>query len=522
MTSSTTFSDMMRARLDLSAYKEHYARLTAVIDKADAGTLPEAFVRWTDLKSGWKTAQTLAHIRYFQNTFDDRTKQEKERTDEYAVQCKAWDTDVGWRFLHHPARHILERQYGQLYLDALAAELQTFLPTIAALVQTESDLLTEHVDVLSRARSGMLPEASIAEHVDRIFDELVRTRDQIAKTLGYQDYVELGYKVTRIITVTPNDLATFRENVRKHVPSLWAHTQQFLKTMREKRSTLELNPYGDAQRIVQECARAFHQLSPELGQFLDVLIAKDLLDVEHRSGKREWGESYFLSAYKLPFIYCTFEDDVEEDTALFIHECGHGFWYHCVAHDLRSDLLPTAEADEIPSMALVYLVYPLLTGLFGGRADWLRFERYAARIEAMLSDCLVNEFEHFVYSNPDCGPDERNRVYAKLAVQYIPDEERTTDGKPDGRGWHNKAIIFSHPFYSIVYPLSEIAAQQFLARSEQDRQAALSSYITLCKASTSRPFLDLLAVANLKNPFLEETVRELAEFGLTWTEKLAL
>lgn len=192
-----------------------------------------------------------------------------------------------------------------------------------------------------------------------------------------------------------------------------------------------------------------------------------------------------------------------------------------MADDLRSDLLPTAETAEIPSMALVYLVYPLLTSLFGDRAELFRFERYVARLKAMLSDCLVNEFEHFVYRHPACSPDERNRAYAELAAQYSSDEGRTSDGKHDGRGWHHKEVLFSLPFCSIVYPLSEVSAQQFLMRSEQDRQAAFHSYLTLCKSSTSKPFPDLLASATLKNPFLQETVVELAEFGRTWTEKLA-
>ena len=60
----------------------------------------------------------------------------------------------------------------------------------------------------------------MAEHeaeFDRIYDELVKVRTQIAKKLGYPSYVELGYDRMNRTDYNAEMVANFREQVRDYI-----------------------------------------------------------------------------------------------------------------------------------------------------------------------------------------------------------------------------------------------------------------------------------------------------------------
>ncbi len=83
---------------------------------------------------------------------------------------------------------------------------------------------------------------------------------------------------------------------------------------------------------------------------------------------------------------------------------------------------------------------------------------------------------------------------------------RDYDGVPfleEGGFWMQKQHIFLYPFYYIDYALAQMGAFEFYGRMKQDRTAAWSDYLTLCKAGGSKGYLDLLKLARLSNPFAE-------------------
>ena len=74
-----------------------------------------------------------------------------------------------------------------------------------------------------------------------------------------------------------------------------------------------------------------------------------------------------------------------------------------------------------------------------------------------------------------------------------------------------KQHIFMYPFYYVDYALAMICALQFYLRMREDREAAWKDYMKLCSLGGSKGYFDLLKEANLKNPFEEETIKEVAD-----------
>ena len=63
------------------------------------------------------------------------------------------------------------------------------------------------------------------------------------------------------------------------------------------------------------------------------------------------------------------------------------------------------------------------------------------------------------------------------------------------------------PFYYIDYALAQVCAFQFWLRDLTDHRAAWGDYLRLCKAGGSKSFVDLVALARLRSPFEEGTLR---------------
>ena len=515
MTKYRRFSDIHYVRPNLEELQSQYEQLAAAINIADATGLLAAFNQWTEIRSKWRTMKTLNQIHYFQDTRNPSVKRENQFVGDNVHQIREWDTDIERRLLAHSYRQALEDEYGSIIFDVMTTDIETFGADIAECLTKEEKILTEHVDLVS---NGIASESSVEEQVDRVYDDLVRVRDEMAKTLGYQNYVELGYKVTKLMVITPTDVEGFRNEVRKHVVPWLSELRQRSKSVWQK--IPDPVPKGDWKFIVKQSARIFQEMSPEIGRFFDMLLEYELLDLGSRDSMRDWGEAFFLPSYRLPFIFYKF-DGSWGDVMEFIHECGHGFMYYCLADDRRFDYLPTAEAHEIHGMSLVSLASPWMELFFEGGADICRYNKYFGTIYALVFFCCLDEFEHFVYNNPTCGPRERNRFWIHLEKKY--QLKRDVAGSPneteEGRGWQEWEVIFSLPFYSIGYALSGVAAQQFWMRAASDRNEAISDYVNLCQVSASMSFFDLLKVGKLKSPFHQGLLEELVEYGREWAEK---
>lgn len=68
----------------------------------------------------------------------------------------------------------------------------------------------------------------------------------------------------------------------------------------------------------------YRELSKETGEFFDIMVEKELMDLDSKSGKQGGGYCTSLEKYKLPFIYANF-NKTAGDVEVLTHEAGHAF-----------------------------------------------------------------------------------------------------------------------------------------------------------------------------------------------------
>ena len=83
--------------------------------------------------------------------------------------------------------------------------------------------------------------------------------------------------------------------------------------------------------------------------------------------------------------------------------------------------------------------------------------------------CMVDEFQHIVYANPDMSPKERKAVWSMLEKEYKPHLDYEGDDFLENGGyWQRQGHIFQVPFYYIDYCLAQCCALAFKVKMDED------------------------------------------------------
>ncbi|MBR3750310.1 MAG: M3 family oligoendopeptidase [Clostridia bacterium] len=360
---------------------------------------------------------------------------------------------------------------------------------------------------------------SISDKLDKQYDSLVALRHKMAKKLGYDTYTPLAYLQRSRFDYTAQDVAAFREQVRTVITPLVAKMRQ---KQAERIGVDKLHyydeefmfpdgnamPIGDKDSMLAAAEEMYSQLSAETGEFFSFMTKHNLFDLETRPGKHMGGYCTFLSLYKAPFIFSNF-NGTSADVDVLTHEAGHAFEAYTASRiqPISDYYSSTSEINEIHSMAMELFTHPWMDKFFGENADKYRFAHLSGCISVIPYLTCVDEFQHGVYADPNMTAKERRTLWRSIEQKYMP--WRDYDGNEfldEGGFWMQKQHIFLYPFYYIDYALAQLGALELYNRMQKDRDEAWESYLELCRAGGSKPYLELLKLAKLSNPFKEGTV----------------
>lgn len=361
------------------------------------------------------------------------------------------------------------------------------------------------------------------EHRDElagIFDELVKLRHRMARNLGHESFVPLAYSAMGRTDYGPAEVAGFRESIRRHaVPLLreiyrlhareaGAGTLKPWDALHHSSLTLPLGVVPVETQLAK-AQRVFDALSPRLGNHFARMREQGLIDLENRKGKMAGAYCVEFSDEGCVAIFCNSTGDAE-DVRTLMHEMGHAFqgWESqpIEAVELQA---PTAEVGEIHSKAMEYLSLRFMGEFFQPRHA-AKF-RHAQWVRAVYNCCytaVVDEFQHWVYANPDASPDERDRSWSAIWDRYQPEIDFTGIEPYKVAVWYSQLHIFRYPFYYIDYQIAETAAMQLALLDLEDHGRALETYMELCRQGGTRGALDTFKAAGLRSAFEPELVRD--------------
>lgn len=523
--------------------------LEQFVNAVNAEEQAKAMDEINKLRSYVETMSAIAQVRHTINTTDEFYKAEQDFYDEVGPVFKGMITKYYEALVNSKFRSELETKWGKQLFNIAELTLKTFSPEVIEDLQLENKLSSEYTKLIASAKiffegeernlpqlvpfqlstdREMRKKANEAkynfmkeneEKLDQIYDELVKVRTRIAHKLGYKNFVELGYARLTRTDYNAEMVANFRKQVEEYIVPVATR----LKERQRKRigvdelkyyddrfsfKTGNPTPKGDPEWIINNGKKMYSELSPETEEFFNFMLDHELMDLVSKKGKASGGYCTFFPEYKAPFIFSNF-NGTAGDIDVLTHEAGHAFQvYLSRDYQIPEYNWPTLEACEIHSMSMEFFTWPRMELFFKEDTDKYKFSHLSEGLLFIPYGVAVDEFQHFVYENPEATPTERKRAWREIEKKYLP--HRNYEGNEyleNGGFWHQQGHIFNSPFYYIDYTLAQICAFQFWKKMHENREAAWADYVHLCKQGGSKPFTELVKEAKLISPFEDGCVK---------------
>jgi M3 family oligoendopeptidase len=544
------FNEFKYERINLEAFKIAMDEQLALINTGnDLETEVKAINKIFEIFDEAMTLGVLVSIRNSVDTKDEFYEKEQEFFDENSPVLQQYQQMLFLKALESKNRSGLEKEFGNLIFLRGELAKKTFKPEIMGDLQLENKLSTEYNKLIASAKiefqgntynlSQMVPfiqnidretrhQAQLVvskffeeneSSFDRIYDDLVKVRNEMAKKLGYENFVQLGYDRFGRTDYNYLDVKNYRDQIYEVVvPIVTDLTNRKAKRLgidSPKSYDLQLSflsgnptPKGNRAWQVEKAKKMYDEMSVETSKFFNFMLDHELLDLDSKPGKQAGGYCTYLPDYKAPFIFANF-NGTSHDVDVLTHEAGHAFQVYQSRELIPEYRWPTMEAAEIHSMSMEFLAWPWIHEFFQEDTNKYKFSHLSSSISFLPYGVLVDEFQHHIYEKPELTPEERKTLWRTLEKKYMPFKDYGDDLFLDkGTFWFRQGHIFQVPFYYIDYTLAQVVAFQYWVMSQENMEKALDSYLALCKLGGSKSFLDLLKSASLKNPFVSGTVKD--------------
>lgn len=556
------FSEYPYERPEIEGLKAELEQLLKAIESADSlESLLEADAAYFKLQNHINTIYGIAGVRHTIDTTDAFYKEEDDFWNEFIPVLQEYINRHNQLLMESKYLEALKEVYPKPYFLMMEKQMRVFSPAIIEDLQLENKLASQYSQLLASAqieyKGEILNLSQLRKYsqdldrsvrketvdlswdffkthqatLDSIYDQLVKVRTKMAKTLGYNTFTEMAYDRMNRLDYDQEMVAKYREQVIKYVVPIATKLYKrqakriqvdALKYYDVNLSFLDGNakPIGSFSDTLQSGKAMYEAMSQETGKFINFMMNNGLLDLEAKKGKAGGGYMTFFPDYKAPFIFSNF-NGTSADVDVLTHEAGHAFQgLQSMWIPIPDCVMPTNEACEIHSMSMEFMAWPYMDKFFGDAADKYRYEHLSSSLMFLPYGVQVDHFQHEVYNNPTMTASQRRNLWRSLDRIYRPHLDMAeNDFLNSGTYWFVQGHIFQSPFYYIDYTLAQVCAFQFWKRVNIEHdEKAWHDYVEICKVGGTKTFLEIVALAGIASPFIEETFRSTIGDIDSWLE----
>ncbi|MCK5129137.1 MAG: M3 family oligoendopeptidase [Clostridiales bacterium] len=405
------------------------------------------------------------------------------------------------------AENVLSQEYSTI-MSRLSIEVdgkKLTMPEINKLGQSEDREIRKKYAIL-----GEKAMMQVALDLDRIYDEMMKIRTEIAHKTGFESYTDYCLCKHGRTSYGRMELKKFADNVEKHiVPVVSKMIDEQAKrlgheVMNYDESTLFPNQKVKIEKeLLPAFKKIFAKLSPETKVFFDELCEREFYDLELRDGKTNGAYSNLMPLCSMPYIFETY-NATEGAVETFAHECGHGLNSFLHRGEPASSMcVQSADISETHSMSMEFFVWQNIDEIIPPKdVNAYKYRQLKDSLAFIPYGTAVDLFQTMVYDNPKMTPSERLELWKDLQKRFVP-WRRFEKGLfyDQGRMWQRQIHIMKWPFYYIDYVLAQVVALQFWVLDEEDHEKAWDAYIRLIKNSGRYTFAEIIKRAGLSTPF---------------------
>jgi len=373
------------------------------------------------------------------------------------------------------------------------------------------------------------------EKLDNLFNTLLKLRHQVALNAGFENFRDYMFQALGRFDYTPTDCFDFHKAIQMEIVPL-------LKVQADKRlNALALNelkpwdmdvdisgkpalkPFNNGEELIEKSIKCFRELSPYIGERLEIMKANGFFDVDSRKGKAPGGYNYPLAESGAPFIFMNSAGTFRDLTTM-VHEGGHAVHTFISSGLELNDFkhLPS-EVAELASMSMELISMDHWDKFFDHSEDLIRAKKDQLKdvLKTLPWVAVVDQFQHWIYTNPDHTSEERAKAWTKI---FEPFGNNFTDWSEHQYAlenlWQKQLHIFEVPFYYIEYGIAQLGAIAVWKNYKNNPEKGLLNYLEALKLGYTKTIKEIYETAGIEFNFKASYVKELAEFVQKESEKL--
>lgn len=365
------------------------------------------------------------------------------------------------------------------------------------------------------------------DKLDQLYSDLIAKRHQLALNAGFKNFRDYKFKALGRFDYTKEDCFNFHRAIRDQIVPLVKEIQlNKLKKLGKdqfKPWDLEVDPEGKqplkpfekGEELLNGTISMFQKIDEYFADCLKTMDEMGHLDLDSKTGKAPGGYNYPLYEIGVPFIFMN-SVGAQRDLVTMVHEGGHA-----VHSFLSRDLTLTSfknlpsEVAELASMSMELLTMNYWDEFYKDEEDLKRAKQ--EQLESILKIlpwiAQIDEFQHWVYENPNHPIHERNSKWVEISKSYgtgLTDWSGFEDMQ--ATSWQRQLHLFEVPFYYIEYGIAQLGALGVWMNSLKDHKKAVDQYKEALKLGYTKTIPEIYATAGVKFDFSEAYLKELAEF----------
>lgn len=352
----------------------------------------------------------------------------------------------------------------------------------------------ESLDYDSYLRAYQLYYNKYNPQVGEIFAEMIRTRNEIAKELGYDTFADFAYSYYYDRDYTPEEAEDYLSDIAAELAPMYFYA------VYGAQSTTPCS----TDEVLDLFEKTVYRFGGEFATSYEFMQAYDLMDITDSSSKMPGSYVTYLSSYQMPFLYVSPTGKLD-DLLTCCHEFGHfvdGF--------ANCNGTSSIDCNEIFSQGLEFLSLSRAE-LDDDEREALTISKVADSLLTFVSQAAYAEFELRAYALPD---DQLNTEGLNaLFLECMEEFGQSYTGMEDiiAPGWIDIQHFLIAPYYVISYCVSNDAALQIF-QLEEENGTGLETYRALMSTSSGNTILALLEENGMESPFEPGRVEELADF----------
>ena len=528
-----------------------------LINATNGEEVNKAVEKFFSLYDTVATINYLIYIRHSMDTSDQKYVELNDLMDEINPEIEEAQNKVLDSIINHKFKKDIKEKFGDLLFRISELNNKTFSKEIKEDLVEENKLCSEYNKLVSSAliefkgkkyslsQMGKFKNSSDRnerkeatlltwkfyeendEKLGSIYDSLVKVRTKIAKKLGYENFIQLGYDRMGRLDWNKDDAEEYREKIYKYIVPLckkiWSAQEKRLG-FEDGMKFYDTNifyksgnpvPKGNINDLISSAQKMYSEMHKYTEKYFNFMVEHGCLDLEARPNKSGGGYMEYIPGLQTSFIFSN-ANGTSGDVDVLTHEFGHSLQgFLGGKQKVPFYRMPGYESCEIHSMSMEFLAYPWMEYFFGDKTEKYKYKHICESLTFLPYGAIVDDFQAYVYANPEISHKKRKEYWRKLEKKYLP--YRKYDGNDfleKGGFWMVQHHIFERPFYYLDYTIAQVCALQFLMdsyKSPSKWKRAFKKYINLDLLAGTKPFRELLSSANINNPLDGDNLKKVAQ-----------